>query len=370
MSPLTLTYSLADQNLDQTKSVGIFNVSTQLLENLARYSRITRLSVLNNSTLDGKLRLPLEVTVEYHNEAIRNKLGRIFWDQWGVYEAARNSGNQWLFLPKGFVSFLRPPPLKLAVYSYDAIHDFYRTNYPRVISWLESKYFFGCLRGTLRYSNVIFTDSDFTKDELKRLASNLKIKVPLIITAGIGFTRGPERIATKRNRLLVLTSVWPHKLTGKAVSFIERWQRQTGFSGSVDLVGSLPAGMRLPNLTGWRHHVRLPEATYRQFLAEAKALLFFSAYEGFGMPPVEAMVVGTCPVFSDLPVTREVMGERGFSFSNDSYESFAQAINKALSVSEKQVQLWADQLLERHNWGKVVERISNGLAQGENKGKI
>ena len=363
MDSLSLVYSLADQNFDQTKSVGIFNVSTQLLENLARYSRIARLSVLSNSTLDGKLRLSSEVTVEYHNEVIRNKFGRASWDQWGVYEAAKKSGNQWLFLPKGFASFLRPPPLKLAVYSYDVIHDFYRINYPRAISWFESKYFFQCLRGTLKYSNVIFTDSDFTRDELKRLASNFKIKAPLIITAGIGFTRGPERVATKRNRLLVLASIWPHKLTERAVSFVERWQRQTGFLGSVDLVGSLPTGIRLPNLIGWRHHVRLPEAAYRQFLAEAKALLFFSAYEGFGMPPVEAMIVGACPVFSDLPVTREVMGERGFSFFNDSYESFAQSMNKALSVSEKQVQLWADQLLERHNWGKVVGKVVSGLAQ-------
>lgn len=365
MNSLTLTYSLADQNFNQTKSVGIFNVSTQLLENLVRYSRITKLSVLSNSTLDEKLRLPPGVSIEYHDEAIGNRLGRIIWDQWGAYEAAKKCGNQWLFLPKGFASFLRPPALKLAVYSYDTIHDFYRTNYPGAISWLESEYFFRCLRSSLRYSNVIFTDSDFTKDELKRLASNFKIKAPLIITVGIGFTRGPERVAAKRNRLLVLTSVWPHKLTREAVNFIECWQRETGFSGDIDLVGSLPVGIRLPNLPGWRHHLRLSETTYRQFLAEAKVLLFFSAYEGFGMPPVEAMVVGTCPVFSDLPVTREVMGERGLLFSNDSYESFAQAMDKALSVSERQIQLWADQLLERYNWGKVVERIINGLAQGD-----
>jgi len=359
---LTLTYSLADQDFRQTKSVGIFNVSTQLLENLAQTDRFSRLSVLSNSTLDGKLRLSSEVTIEYHNEAIRNKMGRIFWDQWGVYEAARRSGNQWLFLPKGFASFLKPPPLRLAVYSYDVLHDFYRSNYPRSVSYLESRYFFQCLKSTLRYANVIFTDSDFAKDELSRLASNFRIKSPLIITAGIGFAREPERITAKRNCLLVLTSTWPHKLTERAVSFVERWQRQTGYSGNVDLVGSLPAGLRLPDFNGWRHYERLPEAAYRQSLAEAKALLFFSAYEGFGMPPVEAMVAGTCPVFSDLPVTREVMGEKGFSFSNDSYASFVQSMNKALSVSERQIQLWADQLLECHNWEKVVDRISDGLA--------
>jgi len=363
MDSLTLTYSLADQSFSQTKSVGIFNVSTQLLENLARGIHFARLSVLSNSSLDGKLRLPSGIAIQHHNEAIAGKLGRIFWDQWGVYEAAKNSGNQWLFLPKGFASFLRRPACKLAVYIYDAIHDFYRINYPGVMPWFESKYFTRCLREALKYSKVIFTDSDFAKDELKRLARSFKLDPPLIITAGIGFTRAEEMVTTKRSSLLLLTSAWPHKLTERAVNFLERWQKETGFSGGVEWVGSLPAGIHLPHLAGWRHHPRLSETIYRQFLAESRVLLFFSAYEGFGMPPVEAMIAGTCPVFSDLPVTREVMRETGFPFLNDSYESFAQAMDKALNVSDSQIQLWAGQLLGRHNWDEVVKKVANGLAQ-------
>jgi glycosyltransferase involved in cell wall biosynthesis len=159
----------------------------------------------------------------------------------------------------------------------------------------------------------------------------------------------------------LLTSHWPHKLTCKAIGFVERWQKQANFSGGVDLIGSLPRGIRLPRLTGWRHHKRLSETTYRQFLAQARAILFFSAYEGFGMPPVEAMVFGACPVFSDISVTREVMGKTGCSFQNNSYESFAKAMDGALNMPESQIQLWAEQLLERHNWDKVVERITDGL---------
>lgn len=363
MHSLTITYSLADQNFGQTKSVGIFNVSTQLLKNLAHCRLIERLSVLSNSTLDGKLQLPLDVAIEYHNEAIGSKLGRILWDQWGVYEAAKNSGNQWLFLPKGFTSFSRRPTFKLAVYVYDAVHDFYRFNYPGVMPWLESKYFTRCLKETLKYANVIFTDSDFAKDELGRLARNFKLSQPLIITAGIGFTSLKEKNAIKHNSVLLLTSAWPHKLTEKAIIFVERWQKQRNFLGDINLVGSLPAGIHLPGLRGWYHYPRLSETRYREFLAESRVLVFFSAYEGFGMPPVEAMIAGTCPVFSDLAVTREVMGGRGHSFSNDSYESFVQAMDKTLNVSETQIQLWAEQLLERHNWNKVTERIISGLAQ-------
>lgn len=366
MNSLALTYSLADQNFNQTKSIGIFNVSTHLLKHLISRIRFQKLDILINSTLKDKLCLSFLPTIHYHDEAIKSKLGRVIWDQWGVYEAAKKSGNQWLFLPKGFASFLRPPAFKLAVYIYDTLHDFYRINYPGAMPWFEIKYFTRSLRETLRYASVIFTDSDFARAELNRLANIFKLKPPLIITAGIGFTRVKESVSTKRNSLLVLTSIWPHKLSKRAVDFIERWQRQTGFSGSVDLVGGLPKDTRLPRLASWRQHPRLSETMYRQFLAQAKALLFFTAYEGFGMPPVEAVIAGTCPVFSDLPVTREVMGERGFSFSNDSYESFVQSMNKALNASETQIHLWAEQLLKLHNWDKVVDKITEGLALANN----
>lgn len=363
MNSLTLTYSLADQNFNQAKSVGIFNVSTQLLETLASRIRFARLSVLSNSTLKGKLNLPAEASVKYHNEAISGKLGRIFWDQWRVYDVARKNSNEWLFLPKGFASFLRRPSFKLAVYSYDSIHDFYRVHYPKAMPRFESRYFSLSLKGTLKYSDLIFTDSDFAKNELERLALSFKLGHPPIITAGIGFSRSKSEASIKRNSILFLTSIWPHKLTERGLNFIARWQKRTGFTGNVDLVGSLPTNLHIPQLKGWRHYPRLSEQEYRQFLMESKVLLFFSAYEGFGMPPVEAMIAGTCPVFSELPVTCEVMRGRGYSFSNDSYESFEESLNKAMEVSDTQIKIWAEQLLECHNWDKVVERVIQGLEQ-------
>jgi glycosyltransferase involved in cell wall biosynthesis len=44
-------------------------------------------------------------------------------------------------------------------------------------------------------------------------------------------------------------------------------------------------------------------------LQGATALVYPSLYEGFGLPPVEAMAVGTPAVVSDIPVTREVAGD-------------------------------------------------------------
>jgi len=48
---LSLTYSLADQDFHQTKSLGIFNISLQLLQTISRDERASTLAVLANSGL-------------------------------------------------------------------------------------------------------------------------------------------------------------------------------------------------------------------------------------------------------------------------------------------------------------------------------
>ena len=161
--------------------------------------------------------------------------------------------------------------------------------------------------------------------------------------------------------MCVLASPFPHKRTRLAAEWLARWQQESGFVGAVDWVGGMPPGLELPVFSNWHRHERLPEEDYRRLLARAKALVFFTEYEGFGMPPVEAALAGACPVFSAIPATREVMGDCGFSFDNSKHESFRVAMDSALCVPREQVAAWADQLLARHNWDLVLDRFVAGL---------
>ena len=358
---LSLTVSLADQDFARTKSVGIFNLSLGLTRRLAEGGQFSRLTVLANATLAGSPAWPDGVKCERHEWAVRGRLARLWWDQWGVYSAARRTVNDWLLLPKGFASFLRRPPLKLAVYVHDAMHDFYQRDHPGAVAALEQTYFRRALRASLQHARVVFTNTEFTAQEVRRLATQAGLPPPRVMVAGIGFERPAPAPVAERRGIVVLASPFPHKRTALAAEWLARWHRESGFADEVNWVGGLPAGLTLPDCPNWHRRERLPETDYRRLLADARALVFFSEYEGFGMPPVEAALAGACPVFSAIPATREVMGDAGCAFANDDYESFRTAMNFAMKVPREQIASWAESLLARHNWDLVLDRFVAGL---------
>lgn len=185
---VALSYSLADQEFTRTKSIGIWNVSTGLLRHLAAHPQVQRVTVFANPTQAGLVESD-KVQCWFYQLALRGKLGRLIWDQWGVYRAARQARQPWLFLPKGFASFVRRCPVRLAAYVHDTIHDFYARTYQPNPLQRETGYFLRCLKATLRQATVLFTNSQFTAVEVRRLALQWGLPVPRLCVAGIGFFR-------------------------------------------------------------------------------------------------------------------------------------------------------------------------------------
>jgi glycosyltransferase involved in cell wall biosynthesis len=365
---LSLAYSVADQSFTQTRSLGILNLSLGLLEHLAKRPEISALTVLGNHTLRDRLVLPASTRVVEYNRAIGARWRRVLWDQLGVYRAARRTGRDWLFLPKGFASFLRPCPLRLITCVADVMQDYYARRYPGVLPWAENVYFHRAFAASVRFSQIVFTISDFTTSEVNRVARAFPWRSAPVRTIGIGFSRVSPWSSTKQDRVVVLAGRWPHKRTDLARDYLRRWQTQTGYAGSLDWIGGWPPTLAWPDHTNWRRHERVAETEYRQLLQDARALVYFSDYEGFGMPPVEAALAGTCPVYSEIPATREVMEGIGAPFPNDDYKAFARALNTALGTSPEVLEAWAATLLARHHWDRVVDRVFRGLAECQQEG--
>jgi glycosyltransferase involved in cell wall biosynthesis len=58
----------------------------------------------------------------------------------------------------------------------------------------------------------------------------------------------------------------------------------------------------------------------------AEALVFPSLYEGFGLPPLEAMACGTPVIASKAPAMPEIIGDAGLMFDPNDPEDIARAI--------------------------------------------
>lgn len=357
---LSLTYSISDQDFRTTKSLGILNVSQQVLAHLVQHPELQSLTVLTNLTHGRDTTVSAKARFLMHNEAIAGRLHRIWWDQWRLYAVARQAGDQWLFLPKGFASFVRKCPNKLAVYVHDTILESYYSTHPG-LSAFELAYFRYCLTATIRQARVIFTNSNFTAMEVKRAAERRCLKPPKVITIGMGTELRQCEKLPGENRILVLAGAWPHKRTDLAVKYLTQWQAKTGFQGTIDWVGRLPQEMTLPPYPNWKLHCRLPEPDFRRLLGRSRALVFFSDYEGFGMPPVEAISHGACPVYSDIAATQEIMAGAGCAFQNDSYESFAAALETALRTPPAQLHNWQEALMARFNWKLTCSKLVEAL---------
>jgi glycosyltransferase involved in cell wall biosynthesis len=363
--PIQLCVSLADQNVATTKSIGIYNFSTRLACELAIRPEIGRLEILTNRTIKSLPQASPRVSLAEINRPVESKLKRVVWDQVGVYRAAARSAAEWLMLPKGFASFVRRPPRRLAAYVHDIMGEYYHQHHPGFESRLEYEYFARSLTATMRHASVVLTNTEFTRGEILALARRRGLRAPRVVVAGYGFDcpgaeplRGP---APKDNSVLLFASKFPHKRTDLAVRFLEHWRKTSQFTGRIDCIGIISDEMRPSASPAWNWIGRVPPAQGRELIRRSRAVVYVSEYEGFGMPPVEATLEGTCPVYSAIPPIGEVMAGAGHAFSNASPEEFATAMNRALATPAETVAAWAKDLLARHNWPDVTQRIVAAL---------
>ena len=90
-----------------------------------------------------------------------------------------------------------------------------------------------------------------------------------------------------------------------------------------------------PRLAGRLIEISSPsDGEILRLLSRAKAFVFPSFAEGFGLPPLEAMAAGVPVVCSDIPVFREVYGEAVLYVDPNRPESIAEGARKVLTDAE------------------------------------
>jgi glycosyltransferase involved in cell wall biosynthesis len=104
----------------------------------------------------------------------------------------------------------------------------------------------------------------------------------------------------------------------------------------------------------------VPEEELQKLYAGARALVYVSSKEAFGLPPLEALAHGTVPIVADTAVAREVFGDAAFFVKDtDSPDSIAQAIAEGLMNDKKRekIKSSAGEILQKYTWSAHTDRF-------------
>jgi glycosyltransferase involved in cell wall biosynthesis len=206
------------------------------------------------------------------------------------------------------------------------LHDLIPVLHPEFCRRGETERHEARLRNMLSLGHGIIVNSQATRDDLCRYAEQHALAVPPVVVAPLApATRlklTPLAVPAgfeARPYFVVVGTVEPRK---NYLMLLQAWQRlvQTHGNATPHLVIIGQRGWDTENIEDLierrptlREHVtalqRCTDDQLSAWLQHARALLFPSFAEGYGLPVVEALAAGVPVIASDLPVLRQIAGD-------------------------------------------------------------
>jgi glycosyltransferase involved in cell wall biosynthesis len=273
-----------------------------------------------------------------------------------------------------FSPFFNFPPLSIPVFT--TIHDIIFPDMPELTSkpGLAIRMFF--LRRAYRKSKKIFTVSEFSKS---RIEYHLGTAKPVIVTYSAikpEFLEYRNKLSNiKKNKTIIfIGNIKKHKGLDYLLDAF-RLARNEGLPYKLVIIGEKEKFRTADTLIFKKIdsivHGSEPDAVFftgfisdeklMKRLAEASLLVQPSLYEGFGLPPLEAMVLGTHALISDIPVFKEIYNEFPVTFFNagdpENLKNKLLDMLKNTALPVLQNELLSEGLLSKYTFEKTAQKI-------------
>lgn len=194
------------------------------------------------------------------------------------------------------------------------IHDMKVKAHPEYFSWKFRMWYELLLKNEAKRANKIITVSEFSKSEIIKYFKVDPNKIVVIPNAwqhyeSVGFDENTLKKYNleKENYFFAMGSMEPNKnFEWIAKTALLNPTEIFAIAGSINKkVFAQGLGFECPSNMHLLGYVTDEEA--KTLMKECKAFMFPSFYEGFGIPPLEAISAGTRKiVVSDIPVMHEV----------------------------------------------------------------
>jgi glycosyltransferase involved in cell wall biosynthesis len=287
----------------------------------------------------------------------------------------------------------RSLPCRYVVTVHDLLEHMYRTHDR---SSLRRSMHFQLTGRVLRHADRIFAVSKFTKSEIEKIFGIPASRIQVIYNAiDERFLRGhateqdrqvlAERYLINQDFLLYAGRISPHK---NVVRIIEAF---SALKAALEKEGKFP-GLKLiiigdelskhPDLRrtvirgGVQNDVRfmgfVPIEVLRIFYDAAKVFVFPSLYEGFGLPPVEAMAHGTPVVTSNTSSLPEVVGSAAVLVNPENVFEIMRALHRVLvdQVLREKLKQRGYAQAQKFSWDASAEQLIAAYEEIGGRGRI
>ncbi|MBI4550072.1 MAG: glycosyltransferase [Candidatus Omnitrophica bacterium] len=325
----------------------------------ATAGKVTGLGVYTKNLVSALIREGgSEFSFEFYRKGYArdlNTLERLWWTEVSIPRILSKDGVDLLHIPA-----FAPPRLTKRKRTVVTVHDLIGMRYPNQLG-AASRYYWGqWLPAAMKNADAFIVQSEFTKSDT---ISHLRIpesRIRVIHPSGHEAFRSdlvPEKIREVRTRLglgeryfLAVGTLEPRKNFDRLAAAFrvfkdahpEYRDYQLGIVGSLDFAhGNFSRELirtvgRSPDIhfTGY-----VETETLNLLYAGARAFVFPSLYEGFGIPLLEAMASGTAVIASQASSIPEVAGEAAQYVDPADAESIAAAMKRLARDDSRRAEL-------------------------------
>jgi glycosyltransferase involved in cell wall biosynthesis len=256
------------------------------------------------------------------------------------------------------------------------VHDLIPLQLPETVSPGFRWQFRLWLERSLRLADHVVCDSEATRRELLQRFPHADESRTTVVHLGVDHVHPPDLDATSKAYLEGLG------LPGEFVLYVGALDARKNVSLVLDALERLRAWRRLPfALVGQRwygsgpiegriramraegHDIRVlgfqPEPLLHALMQRATVFVFPSRGEGFGLPPLEAMALGTPVVASTAGALPEVCGDAAVLVPPDDAAGLAEALRRLLtSPAEREARSMAGIARARgFRWSTVAAQL-------------
>jgi len=247
-------------------------------------------------------------------------------------------------------------------------HDLQHKRHPEYFRWFDLPFWRFLLWAAAHRSDRLIAVSEATRTDLLHFYRIAKERIA-VIAHGVepAFSR-LDRSHTE-SYLLCVSTLHPHKNLPRLIRAYGRKKRDfrlvlAGLRGfQAESIERLIDEMGLRDsveITGW-----VPRDELYSLYERARAFVYPSSFEGFGMPVLEALAAGIPVACSDIPPLREVAGDAALFFDPLKEDAIALAIERVTIDGSLRTQLATDgrERAREFTWRRSAEQTLGVLLE-------